>query len=108
MTHHDKKLEIEEPKAKKGNTGITGDIDFPKVKEDVKKGEGEGVEKKSEIEEGEKIKEFDFKAANLNKVGIKNASDLNAIDTLDTTFAQVGEKQDLKIDLAEEYEKVKA
>jgi hypothetical protein len=63
----------------------------------------EGIKKK-EVEEGEKVKEFDFKGSNLNKVGIKGASDTNAIDTVDS-FANVSE---LKVDLADNYKKVKA
>jgi hypothetical protein len=95
MTHHDKDNELDAFKKDDGfsNRLYSKKEESKKVEEDTKK-----------VEEGEKVKEFDFKGSNLNKVGIKGASDTNAIDTVDS-FANVSE---LKVDLADNYKKVKA
>lgn len=71
------------------------------------KDEGKKEEQKVEVEKG--VKESDFKGkSNLNKVGIRGASDTNAIDTLEMSFANIPAGGELKIDLAEEYENIKA
>lgn len=74
-------------------------------------GEDKEEQKKGEVQTERGVKESDFNKegkSNLNKVGIRSASDLNAIDTLNTTFADVAQGQELKINLAEEYENIKA
>jgi hypothetical protein len=92
MTHHDKSK-------------------FDELKEDIVS-PFRGKEEKKEIQVEKGVKESDFnkekKGNNLNKVGIKSASNLNAIDSLDTTFADVGQGGTLEVKLAEEYENIKA
>ena len=68
-----------------------------------KKGEGQ---KKQETKKG--VKESDFNKVNFNKVGIRGANDTNAIDTIEMSVANIPAGGELKIDLAEEYENIKA